>query len=70
MQRDALTTRYSRITDEVIETLDEEKTLAKSKDKKTEPAKKDSKAKVEKKKSDKKILGRKKTSPKEKAEKK
>jgi len=83
MQRDALTTRYSRITDEVIETLDEEKAPAKSKDKKTEPAKKDSKkksddkkakesatAKVEKKKSDKKILGRKKTSPKEKAEKK
>lgn len=84
MQRDALTTRYSRITEEVIETLDEEKkTPAKSKDKKAEPAKKDSKKKsddkkakepatekVEKKKSDKKILGKKRTSPKEKAEKK
>ncbi len=83
MQRDALTTRYSRITEEVIETLDEEKTPAKSKEKKTETAKKDSKKKsddkkakepatekVEKKKSNKKILGKKKTSPKEKAEKK
>ena len=87
IQRDALTTRYSRITEEVIETPDEEKTPAKSKEKKTEPAKKDSKKKtddkkakeqptekVEKKrllrKSDKKTLDKKKTSPKEKAEKK
>lgn len=83
MQRDALTTRYSRITEEVIETLDEDKTPAKSKEKKTEPSKKDSKKKsddkkakepatekVAKKKSDKRILGKKKTSPKEKAEKK
>ena len=83
MQRDALTNRYSRITEKVIETLDKEKTPAKSKEKKTEPAKKDSKKKAddkkdkepaaekaEKKKSGKRILGKKKTSPKEKAEKK
>jgi len=50
MQRDALTNRYSRITEEVIETLDEEKTPAKSKEKKTEPAKKDAKKKTDDKK--------------------
>jgi len=89
MQRDALTTKYSRITEEVIETLDEEdkKTPAKPKEKKTEPAKIEPKKKIEDKKtkeqatekvekkrslkkSDKKILGKKKTSPKEKVEKK
>ncbi len=52
MQRDALTTKYSRITEEVIETLDEvdEKTPAKAKEKKTEPAKKDPKKKTDDKK--------------------
>ena len=52
MQRDALTTKYSRITEEVIETLDEvdKKTPAKAKEKKTEPAKKDSKKKTDDKK--------------------
>jgi sulfur transfer complex TusBCD TusB component (DsrH family) len=52
MQRDALTNKYSRITDEVIETLDENddsektKTAAKPKEKKAEPAKKETKKKT------------------------
>jgi exosome complex component RRP41 len=51
MQRDALTTKYSRITEEVIETLDEvEEPPAKTKDKKTEAAKKDPKKKIDDKK--------------------
>ncbi|NHJ32651.1 MAG: exosome complex exonuclease Rrp41, partial [Asgard group archaeon] len=93
MQRDALTTKYSRITDEVIETLEDEapkekaKAPAKPKEKKAEPAKKETKKKADDKKakdqatekaekkkpakkSDKKTLVKKKTSPKEKAEKK
>jgi exosome complex component RRP41 len=53
MQRDALTNKYSRITEEVIESLDEEgeaKTPEKPKEKKAEPVKKETKKKTEEKK--------------------
>jgi len=92
MQRDALTNKYSRITEEVIETLDEEsepkktESSTESNEKKAEPVKKETKKKADEKKSkepadekaekktskktEKKTVDKKKTSPKEKAEKK